>query len=234
MPEPAPSPASADRNLLFGILALQMDFVSRDALIRAMHAWVLDKHKPLGQILVEQGALRAATRAALEVVVQQHLEQHGNDPQQSLAAVGSFGSVRQELEQVADADLQASLAHVSAARPGEADFGVTCDYSAATPTSSGLRFRVLRPHARGGLGEVFVARDEELHREVGLKQIQDRYADDPPSRARFLAYTAHDGTTGRVVLANADGSEARFVAQHLHGGAEPRQRPRGLLRPLRW
>jgi hypothetical protein len=46
---------SADRNLLFGILALQMDFISRYALIAAMHAWVTDKAKPLGQILVEQG-----------------------------------------------------------------------------------------------------------------------------------------------------------------------------------
>src|SRR5262249_39757486 len=55
-----------------------------------------------------------------------------------------------------------------------------------TPTSSGLRFRVLRAHARGGLGEVFVAYDEELHREVALKQIQPRYAGDGDSRARFL------------------------------------------------
>ena len=31
-----------------------------------------------------------------------------------------------------------------------------------------------------------MARDEELHREVALKQILDRHADDPHSRARFL------------------------------------------------
>ncbi len=48
MPESTPGRPSADLNLLFGILALQMDFISRDALIRAMHAWVLAKAKPLG------------------------------------------------------------------------------------------------------------------------------------------------------------------------------------------
>ena len=45
--------ASADRNLLFGILALQMDFISREALITAMNAWVLTKSKPLGQLRLE-------------------------------------------------------------------------------------------------------------------------------------------------------------------------------------
>ena len=43
---PQPNPA-ADLNLLFGILALQMDFISRDQLVAAMHAWVLDKSKAL-------------------------------------------------------------------------------------------------------------------------------------------------------------------------------------------
>ncbi|HEX4000722.1 MAG TPA: protein kinase [Pirellulales bacterium] len=55
-----------------------------------------------------------------------------------------------------------------------------------TPTSSGMRFRVIRKHARGGLGEVFVAEDQELHREVALKQIQSQYADDVDSRSRFV------------------------------------------------
>jgi len=49
-----------------------------------------------------------------------------------------------------------------------------------------LRFRVLRPHAEGGLGRVSVALDEELPREVALKEIKERHADDLGSRARFL------------------------------------------------
>src|SRR5262245_59244090 len=47
-------------------------------------------------------------------------------------------------------------------------------------------YRILRPHAAGGLGEVSVALDEPLNREVALKQIRRELADDLQCRARFL------------------------------------------------
>src|SRR5262249_33896482 len=87
-------PRSADRNLLFGILALQMDFISRDALIEAMNAWVLDKGRQLGQILQDQGQLAPERLQLLETLVHEHLKAHGDDPQRSLAAVGQPPPVR--------------------------------------------------------------------------------------------------------------------------------------------
>ncbi len=55
---------------------------------------------------------------------------------------------------------------------------------AAASTRS--RYRILRLHARGGLGEILTARDEDLHREVALKRLQPRLAGAAESRGRFL------------------------------------------------
>ncbi|MBI3865667.1 MAG: serine/threonine protein kinase, partial [Planctomycetia bacterium] len=48
------------------------------------------------------------------------------------------------------------------------------------------RFRVVRSHARGGLGIVSVALDQDLNREVALKQLVTQRADDADCRGRFL------------------------------------------------
>jgi serine/threonine-protein kinase len=187
---PVFDPASAERNLLFGILALRVDFINCDALVAGIHTWVTDKAKPLGQILVEQGALSAQRHAMLEALVNEHLEADGGDPRKSLATFAFMVPVLQELGLLDDPDVRASLVQTSTVLQGATDAyadGPHCDERPPSrPTPSWLRFRIIRPHARGGLGEVFVAFDEELHRKVALKEIQNRYADHPESRARFL------------------------------------------------
>ena len=101
--------ASADRNLLFGILAVQLDFVTRDALIAAMNAWVLDKAKPLGDILRDQGHLtaeRAATarrpgRRAPAAARQRPAAEPGGRCRRSEP------TLRQQLAALPDGDVQA-------------------------------------------------------------------------------------------------------------------------------
>jgi serine/threonine protein kinase len=173
---------NADRNLLLGILALQNNFIDRHQLVAAFDQWTCGKSRSLGEILLNQHALALDEHELLVALLEKHLGRHGGDAEKSLADLTPVGSVRDDLKRLADADLETSLAHVSVAPDADA----TKSWSVGESTSDGMRFRVLRPHARGGLGEVYVARDEELHREVALKEIQQRHANDPNSRSRFL------------------------------------------------
>ena len=80
----------ADRNLLLGMLALQNNFVDREALLTAFNVRIADKARPVGQVLVARRLLTAEERALLEALAAKHLEKFGHDPR------GSCGWRQQE------------------------------------------------------------------------------------------------------------------------------------------
>jgi serine/threonine-protein kinase len=169
----------ADRNLLFGVLALQADLLDAAQFAEACSAWAGRKGTPLADLLVERGWLTPQDREDVQRLLERKLKKHGGDAQASLAAVAG-PEVRRALDTIDDADVQRSLASLGPANVHASDLP-TID---ALPAAG--RYRVLRPHAKGGLGEVFVAEDTELHRNIALKQIQRHHADDRSSRGRFL------------------------------------------------
>jgi eukaryotic-like serine/threonine-protein kinase len=70
-------------------------------------------------------------------------------------------------------------------RPGESEV-VEFVLGEQAKADASRRFRAIELHASGGLGEVFVARDEQLGRRVALKRIKPEMAEDEGSRNRFV------------------------------------------------
>ncbi len=89
--------------------------------------------------------------------------------------------------------------------------------------SETTRFRVVSLHASGGMGNVFVAEDDQLHRSVALKEIQERFADDRQIRERFLreaevtGQLEHPGIVPVYAMGHADDGRPYYVMRMIRG-----------------
>ncbi|HWE36192.1 MAG TPA: protein kinase [Isosphaeraceae bacterium] len=171
-------------DLLFGLLAERTGLIDVPTLLEALRD--REGGRSLAEALVGRGALDPATASTLGDLVDRHVVGHGGDPASSLSAVAIDPSLRTRLEATGDPELIATLPLVGATAPWSGPSNGGGAFEVGPAEMLGGRFRVLRPHARGGIGEVSVALDTELNREVALKQIKERHADDPASRARFV------------------------------------------------
>ena len=180
------SSSSANTNLLFGILALQRDFINRDQLVKGMNAWVLNKSQSLGTVLVEKAHLTPDRRMLLDALVQEHLKQHQGHAEKSLAALSVVEtSVQKDLEGFCNSHLNASLRTSSVTPAFSTDPNATRVVRGEFPNSSAGRFRILRSYSYGGLGQVSIADNEERNPEVALQAIQPEHAS-PESRRRLV------------------------------------------------
>jgi serine/threonine-protein kinase len=157
-----------DRNLLFGVLALQLDLIDRDGFVNACAAWATRKGTPLADVLTSLGLLTADDRAEVERLMERRLKRHGGDVQATLAAAAD-GAVRGAVAAVGDVELARSLP------PTPSQWMALPTLAPTTPDTP--RYAMLRLAGIGGIGRVWLARDSSLGREVALKELRPDRAD---------------------------------------------------------
>ncbi|HEV3023140.1 MAG TPA: hypothetical protein VGX76_11765, partial [Pirellulales bacterium] len=181
---------SSAHNLLYGVLALQNDFIGRETLAAAVQRMSEEEHESLEELLQAEGQLDADDVSLLKTLVERHLQKHGHDVERCLAAIRTATPPSDFLSSL---DVRETSADARTPSAGLSDTKTTTNTPVQSVTrslprdSSAGRFRIVHFHAKGGLGEVFLADDGELRRRVALKQIQQQHAHDPASRARFVA-----------------------------------------------
>ena len=235
-------------SLMLGMIALNLNFISREQFDASFgHPSVGDS--PPGEPPLASGhCLSAEQHDFLKSAVLDYLgrQAEGHDR-------GLDESTLSHLAPVAGPDAFTAMPSPEV-EPAEGSAGDCVGLSESTGKSRG-RYRVERLHAKGGLGEVYRARDLELGREVALKEIRARHADDLARRARFLLEAEitgnlehpgiipiygigrHDDGRPYYVMRFIDGEELGEAVTRFHAagrrGDDPGARSlaiRGLLR----
>jgi eukaryotic-like serine/threonine-protein kinase len=184
----------ADRNLLFGVLALQADVIDADHFIKICTLWTTHKQSALGDLLIELGWITPIDKADVERLVERKLKRHGGDPRAGLAAVSD--DVKRSLAALQDDDINRSLCDL----PGP-DASTTLTTVDDVPRAA-ERYSLTRLHASGGIGRVWLARDSAFGRDVALKELRPERTGLATHRTRFL-------------------QEARITGQLEHPGIAP-------------
>jgi serine/threonine-protein kinase len=185
-----------DRNLLFAVLALQADLLDNDRFAEACSAWAARKNTPLADLLVEHGWLNEEERGHVEFLLDRKLRKHEGDAHASLAEASS-DAVKRSLAGLTDPNIRQTVASLTTPPAGVVMVSTT-----ASEPASRDRYTLSRLHATGGIGRVWLARDQCLGREVALKELRPDRAGYPTVWARFL-------------------KEARVTGQLEHPGIVP-------------
>jgi PAS domain S-box-containing protein len=205
-----------DRNLLFGVLALQADLIDAPQFIEACLLWTTRKTERLADLLVERGWIEPADKAHVEYLLERKLRKYGGNAHASLAAIPD--DIKRSLAALGDNDIQRSLAGAPLA--AESDSVATIDDVAGRAE----RYCRLRLHATGGIGRVWLAHDDHLGRDVALKELRPERADEATLRARFLqeaqitGQLEHPGIIPVYELAHArDGGQPFYTMRFVKG-----------------
>ncbi len=178
--------ARVKRGLLFGLRAYENDLITRDQLLDLMEQWSSESAS-IGfcELLVQEKLVPAETCAQINLLLDRQLESAEPELQQLFTELSSSG-LKLDLLQATRSNLEiySIVDSIATSDSFELDSEILASQTFTGPATQ--RFKILQKHAQGGLGVVSIAVDQELNRQVALKQIRKDRADEKYYRSKFV------------------------------------------------
>ena len=183
---------SIDQQIAFALEAFHREHLDEETLANALRV-CLESGQSVDDYLLQS---RAITRGNVESIVDFLQEQELGEEAWDSVPDALFGQLKNTLDRVGSgSELPGSRTphgRSNAATSNAPDSNSPDSNAPGSSTSESksanevARFDILQSHARGGLGEVFVAHDRQLQRRVAIKQIRERWLESIEYRERFL------------------------------------------------
>ena len=156
-----------DRNLIFGVFAVQLHKISSAQLVEVATAWVTSPSKGIPSRLLDAGYLKPLDRDFIQRLVDEAVSAYGGDAAATLSAVGG--------EQQIQDTFAGSIVLTDSGGVGTAPTILSAN-DVGPETSTGVeeapgRYKHVSEYARGGMGRVLLVHDEHLGRDIALKEL---------------------------------------------------------------
>jgi len=221
-----------DRNLLFGVTAVQMRFIKPVDLARAAGLWASDPEKDLGGVLIEMGLIKEENQTVINMLLDQQIGLHNGDASATLASLGGDRAVHESFAaSVAPVDDKGESTLSFVGEEGLGSFGGRAegkvrDSEGPTPgeriddaehitLEHPGRYSIKGEYGRGAIGRVLIAFDEHVGREVALKELLSGRSDTPVASPQQSPMRQTAEATARFLR------EARITGQLEHPGIVP-------------
>ncbi|MDB5335813.1 MAG: serine/threonine protein kinase with repeat, partial [Planctomycetaceae bacterium] len=157
-----------EKHLILAVLAFESKLINLAQLTEACGFWTTDKSACLTDILQQRGWVDGASLAVLEEQFQSRLEPSQTSSLGTLSGLVEvdFGLNASALQETGGNQSVGTLPR------GIPELLESLSNSAASPSSSPDRYTWVSEVGKGGLGQVWLARDNDLVREVALKEIK--------------------------------------------------------------
>ncbi len=171
--------AARDRNLLFGVIAVQLHFIQPVDLAKAAAVWATKTQRDLGQILVDMKLIKASDKAVIDQLIFQKISMHGGDVAGTLASFGGGRAVAESFSPDSFSWSGSGGYAAETSEPSRDPMEDTTDFTWSQSSRERQKVAIEQPNrytikgerGRGAIGRVLVAFDENIGREVAIKEL---------------------------------------------------------------